>query len=73
MDDPTLEDRLVLEQANSDRLRETLELVLHSMRDDERDMLKAQLVSPRICQLTLGDVIDGAIALHEKCVGNRHA
>jgi hypothetical protein len=53
------------ERENADRLHATLVTTLAMMRGDERDCLRAVLLCPRASQLTLGHVIDGALALHE--------
>lgn len=62
MDDTEAE--LDRERENADRLHAVLQLTLAMMRSDERDDLRAVLLMPQTCQLTLGQVLDGALAMH---------
>lgn len=66
-----LEDELVRERDNADRLHAVLDTVLAAMRHDDHEDLRAVLIAPRSSQLTLGHVIDGAQALHREVVKGR--
>jgi hypothetical protein len=68
----THEDELEAERQNGDRLNAALTTALAMMRDDEREALNAVLVCPRASQLTVGHVLDGALALHQQ-VNDRRA
>jgi hypothetical protein len=59
------------ERENGDRLQAALKLVLGMMRADELDDLRAVLITPRTCNLTVGHVLDGALALHESVCSAR--
>lgn len=61
-----IEQELERERENGDRLAATLALLLEFMRADDRESLRACLIGPPVCQLTVGQVIDGAQALHRE-------
>lgn len=69
--DPDIEAELDRERENADRLRTALQLVLDRMQDDERDELRAVLLIPPRSELTLGQVLDGALAMHDIVVRAR--
>lgn len=68
---PDLETELEAERANGDRVHAALATALAMLRDDERESLRAILICPRISQLTVGHVIDGALLLHEQTSDRR--
>jgi len=67
----TVEAELEAERENGDRVHAALATALAMLRKDELDSLRAVLVCPRASQLTVGHVIDGALALHEQTTDRR--
>lgn len=60
MDDETLYER---ERENSRRLRAALILLRNSIRPTNGDDHLHAIIGPSDAQLTLGDIVDGALAL----------
>lgn len=69
--DADIEAELDRERENADRLHAVLQLVIAQMRSDERDDLRAVLLVPHSSQLTVGQVLDGALAMHDIVVRAR--
>ena len=54
------------ERTNGDRLAAVLRTALSLLRADDRDDLMASIIGPSANQLTVGHVVDGALALHDR-------